>query len=41
MDYSMPVMNGIEASRCIKELYEAKKIKSLPYICALTGYSSE
>eukprot|EP01022_Parablepharisma_sp_SALTPOND_P020928 TRINITY_DN393_c0_g1_i3.p1 TRINITY_DN393_c0_g1~~TRINITY_DN393_c0_g1_i3.p1 ORF type:complete len:835 (+),score=41.20 TRINITY_DN393_c0_g1_i3:183-2507(+) len=37
MDLDMPIMNGIEATKCIREMPTTSK----PYICALTAFASE
>jgi CheY-like chemotaxis protein len=36
----MPVMDGFEATLQIRKLYEEKKLKKLPFICALTAYTT-
>ena len=41
MDCNMPVIDGYEASKTIKKLYVEDKIRTCPYICALTAYSNE
>ena len=41
MDCNMPIMNGYDASRKIKSLYERGKIQKLPLICAITANVSE
>ena len=41
MDLNMPVMDGWEATRLIKQLYSQGKIKTLPVIIGHTAYCSQ
>ena len=41
MDCNMPIMCGFDAAKKIKSLYMEGKLSYLPYICALTAYTTD
>ena len=41
MDCNMPVMDGFDASKGIRDMFKQKKILKDPYICAVTAYTTD